>query len=539
MNEAAVRFAGSGVRWVAALLVVLLAAAMLTGSRARAVAQPVRGGLDPVFGRVTTDFGGTDIAYTATIQADGKIIAAGQTDRNGPTAIAIARYLRNGAPDPSFGEGGRVVTDLGAPASAYAVRTRNDDGTVIVAGVAGADFVLLRYTADGQLDPDFGTGGAVRLPISGAQSVVYAMWLQRDGKVLVAGNAPFALARFLPDGELDPDFGEGGTVPAIDDGRPVQGIGVWRSSNDTISHVRFSGRSYLLSRYDPDGAPMDDDSDCDLAGGVDGAYDLDFEPGGRLVVAGVAGGRSALARYNDDCSLDPSFGEGGVLHIDTVLEAYYITVVVDNKILLVGASGGDFALARFESAAPGDVLLADDFASAATGVFSTSGQAGRSRYAYSGGEFVISKVDAAWEQYPISSVPGLYADATLAVDVRITGPVSGRFIALGCRDSAEGYYVLLVDVENGTFRLGRRGDSAFDHVEDQFAPVIRQGSAVNRYELRCAGSELSVTINGQRVATVSDGNLQEGELFIGVGVYSNRLPATAEARFDNLRVIRQ
>jgi hypothetical protein len=125
------------------------------------------------------------------------------------------------------------------------------------------------------------------------------------------------------------------------------------------------------------------------------------------------------------------------------------------------------------------------------------------------------------------------------VDVRLVGPTAGRYISMGCRDSDDGYYVLLVDPDEGTIRLGRRGQSTQNHVEDEEFPAINRGNAVNRVELRCAGSMLSVTINGQLVATVSDANLREGELFIGAGVYNGEPDGTVEARFDNLRVIRQ
>lgn len=523
------------------LVIVAISAASLP-SVARS--QAMRGGLDRTFGggRVTTDFGGKDVAYAATIRADGKIIAAGQTDAGGGAAIALARYLPDGSPDTSFGDSGRVVTDLGGAASAYAVRSNSEEGVIYVAGVAGTDFVLLKYDDAGQPDTSFGAGGITRMPITEARAVVYAMWLQRDGKVLIAGNAPFALARFLPDGSLDQDFGEGGVVPTVEDGRSVQGIGVWRGSNDTIFYIRFSGRAYLISRFDPDGEPLEAraNDDCDLAGGIDGVYDLDFEPGGKLVVAGVAGGRAALARYHDDCTIDTSFGENGVLRIDTVLEAYYITVVVDNKVLLVGGADGDFALARFETAAPGDMLLSDTFESAGAGVMpSASSNPSRSRLGYTNGEYVVAKVDATWEGSPFATVPGTYADTTIIVDARIVGPAAGRYISLGCRDSDDGYYILVVDVDAGSFRLGRRGQSSQNFVNDEETRAINRGNAVNRLELRCAGNTLTATINGQQVASVNDPNLRQGELFFGVGVYSDQLPGTVEARFDNLRVIRQ
>src|SRR2546430_17646452 len=69
----------------------------------------------------------------------------------------------------------------------------------------------------GTLDPTFGTGGKV-LTDFGGQDVAYGMAVQADGKVGAAGfenaggNYDFALVRFNLDGSLDATFGAGGTV---------------------------------------------------------------------------------------------------------------------------------------------------------------------------------------------------------------------------------------------------------------------------------------------------------------------------------------
>src|SRR5262245_213323 len=72
-----------------------------------------------------------------------------------------------GDPDPTFGDNGIVLTAVSG-GSAYA----NDiliepDGSILVSGglhsrsdaVDYADVLVARYHADGQLDPDFGEGG--------------------------------------------------------------------------------------------------------------------------------------------------------------------------------------------------------------------------------------------------------------------------------------------------------------------------------------------------------------------------------------------
>jgi uncharacterized delta-60 repeat protein len=89
------------------------------------------------------------------------------------------------------------------------------------------EFAVARFNANGSVDSSFGTGGTVSTeffapPLQGAQEFALAVLVQPDGKILVAGSArqgqnrfaPIqgAIARFNPDGSLDPTFGTGGKV---------------------------------------------------------------------------------------------------------------------------------------------------------------------------------------------------------------------------------------------------------------------------------------------------------------------------------------
>src|SRR5919199_618135 len=69
------------------------------------------GELDPTFGaggKVLTDLGGLDVARAVGIQADGKIVLAGSSSGDQGTDVALARYDRDGTLDATFGSGGRV-----------------------------------------------------------------------------------------------------------------------------------------------------------------------------------------------------------------------------------------------------------------------------------------------------------------------------------------------------------------------------------------------------------------------------------------------
>jgi uncharacterized delta-60 repeat protein len=102
-------------------------------------------------GNVTTDFGGTlfDAAFGVDLQSNGKIVAAG-TPFGGPSPdFALARYNADGSLDASFGNGGTVTTDFGGFDVAFGVRLQAD-GKIVAAGQGGpsADFALARYEGE-------------------------------------------------------------------------------------------------------------------------------------------------------------------------------------------------------------------------------------------------------------------------------------------------------------------------------------------------------------------------------------------------------
>src|SRR5687767_14705361 len=78
--------------------------------------------------------------------------------------------------------------------------------------------VVSVLAADGSLDPTFGSGGIVTTDFGSGADQGYAVALQPDGKIVVAGmslgaiNTDFALARYNSDGSLDTTFDTDGMV---------------------------------------------------------------------------------------------------------------------------------------------------------------------------------------------------------------------------------------------------------------------------------------------------------------------------------------
>lgn len=159
-------------------------------------------------GVVVTDTSGSaqnDFAEALAIQSDGKIVVLGTYAPPGVLNFQAARYTTDGNLDPAFGIGGLVTTDLSGSGSldlGFSLAIQSD-GKIVAVGRSGSDFGLVRYDAAGQPDPSFGSGGVVRTDLfGGSADDARAVAIQADGKIVAAGRssvtAPsdLALARY-------------------------------------------------------------------------------------------------------------------------------------------------------------------------------------------------------------------------------------------------------------------------------------------------------------------------------------------------------
>ena len=375
------------------LVVAFVVVAMALGAQPAVAAA---GELDVTFGTggvLSTDFGGTyDWAYATAVQPDGKVLAAGVSNGAGTYDFALARYQADGSIDPSFGQGGKVTTDFATSFDwAYAL-VLQPDGNIVVGGVTDAsgsrDFALARYRPDGSLDPVFGQGGRVIAKLRPLSAdTVHGLALQPDGKILAGGttfpdrvvlrpNADFILARFMPEGASDVDFGVGGAVTTDFDGeswddaralalQPDGSVVVGGSTNaGNSSGVLFGADQLGLARYTPEGmldGTFGDGGTVTIDGGsmVEAIRALALHPDGRILAAGFVDGEHRgdmlLARFTPSGGLDPTFGTGGLTVSDFGSRSERLEGVAlqpDGWIVAAGqmATGhhADFAVARYD-----------------------------------------------------------------------------------------------------------------------------------------------------------------------------------------------
>ena len=162
------------------------------------LARLLRDGLsDPSFGAggvVSTRVGAGGLATSVALRPDGRIVAGGSTlghwtDAGSPRQhFALARYLPDGTLDGSFGAGGIVTTAVASDAAVEDLVLR-PDGRILAAGSTASEPVLAAYRPDGSLDRSFGRSGRVRTPLGDGHGEAHAVALQPDGKAVVAGES--------------------------------------------------------------------------------------------------------------------------------------------------------------------------------------------------------------------------------------------------------------------------------------------------------------------------------------------------------------
>lgn len=309
------------------------------------------------------------------LQKDGKIIVSGFGQSIGEyTGFAVARLNNNGLIDSSFGNNGKVLTDLKKSGIniGFAMALQND-GKIVVGGCISEDnrveYALARYNTDGSLDNSFDLDGIVYTSVGDSNDVCHAIAIQNDGKIVAAGTskigkkANFSLVRYNTDGSLDNSFGLGGKliIPMGNGGdcnsMVIQNDGKIILAGDAFNEV---DRDFALVRLHSNGS-FDNSfgSGGKLTIPIGSADDLCgsviLQKDGKIIAVGtsrlaVVNG-FALARFNSDGSLDNTFSTDGKL-ITTVGDpnnsgGYSIALQEDGKIIVAGTASRHFALVRY------------------------------------------------------------------------------------------------------------------------------------------------------------------------------------------------
>jgi len=125
-------------------------------------------------------------------------------------AFAVSRYDAYGRLDPTFGQGGIAEaprSEFGMIPFAVSIQA---NGEIVAVGSGGTPtggrigVAIARWDTQGMLDSTFGKGGVAVTQVSTGIDMAYALAVQKDGHIVVAGEAQFgdrsrfAVIRYLP-----------------------------------------------------------------------------------------------------------------------------------------------------------------------------------------------------------------------------------------------------------------------------------------------------------------------------------------------------
>lgn len=299
---------------------------------------------------------------------DGRLLVAGSASvpDEGPTRFFAARFLPDGALDPSFGEGG-IASHRGSSSGTYTSPeiAALPDGSFVLAFTGGSYLSFARLLADGRLDTTWGDDGGVATPILTRGSASGNVIPTESGFALVGAvmlpnsTRAGAVEAHLASGAVDTAFGDGGTT-SFQIGESTQANAATITSGGALivageDSQGGEGRAFVLSltkRGDFDDSfapgpivPCGDARTCFLDDGP-GAYGVRSHRGGYVVLglAGAAGPlrvihldargrRDQFLRFDVDAGTDPAYPAAIVAQPDdkflvangySLLESFFI-----------------------------------------------------------------------------------------------------------------------------------------------------------------------------------------------------------------------
>lgn len=346
----------------------------------------VPGALDPGFGSagVTTIFGLVQdkFAWLSGVKIDSaaRIVAVGFFVDGGRSCV-VARLLPDGTLDQTFGAGGIVRQTIGATECWYSDVVLQADGKIVAVGsIDGQTYprgLIVRYLANGTIDPTFGEDGFVLSPpFPDPATVLMAVALDTEQRIVVTGGAysgpiseevyTYLTRRHLSDGTLDPSFGVGGIAEEP-----------FRNGFDTASDITIqsSGR-ILVNGTANTTATTNVDAKFGIVGYTpNGTKDADFGTNGVVFVDGQGTGiavdledRAVAVGSHLQQAVLPLLRDDGTVeatHVDPAVESGYTRIAIDavGRQVAIGTQGATQAvLARYVNGTRDPTFGADGFA---------------------------------------------------------------------------------------------------------------------------------------------------------------------------------
>lgn len=356
----------------------------ITGKDFAVIRYNSDGSLDNTFGNngiATTDLqtGSDDVAYSIALQADGKIVLAGYSDNGSNKDAALVRYNNDGSLDNTFGNNGIVLTDFENSQldEIKVVKVHPLTGNIIVGGSSVISTyigkpVIARYLYDGTLDYSFNQTGIKTLWIkSGDNSKIFAvedLIVETNGKISAAGwereltpgiHNRYWACRILSNGDMDNSFSQDGVV-SYDDGSTAAYGFLLNNNKDFIlcGSKDYAGDSYLKTIKINNNGSIPNISTSYSGYSLSGhhtARKIIEDVNGKYVMIGSSGSSPSaqsflIGRLKTNLLIDNTFTSTGFTTTSfgaSLNEAFGVAIQTDNKIVVVGYTGSNFAIARY------------------------------------------------------------------------------------------------------------------------------------------------------------------------------------------------
>lgn len=248
-------------------------------------------------------------------QSDGKIIITGYENTDLHKSWKLERYNTDGNIDNTFGENGKVIIDFGYDTSIKGVIILKDDSFIAVgeSNSARAGLLIAKFDINGSLDESYGNQGIVSTQLFDTEQIQPRdLQLDNSGRLVITGyqlydgynRSYMFISRYTPDGLIDNSFGNDGKILV----------------------------NYPNAQYNS-------------------GANIDITKDNKIIIVGALGGVGGdpiiIYQYNDDGSIDTSFGDNGHVyeHFGSVHDiSTDVAIQQDGKVVITGFSAGDYLL---------------------------------------------------------------------------------------------------------------------------------------------------------------------------------------------------
>jgi uncharacterized delta-60 repeat protein len=340
------------------------------------------GVLDNAFGQngvVVTNLGGTsDIGQDLLFTENQTIMIAAGSNQSGVFESTLLRYDQFGVLDPTFGVNGASYVNIAGAESGLFSLASTENGKFFGGGSVGSDIYVAKFNSDGSFDNGFANSGVQQASLSAVDGVAGRIKVLNGGKLMALTNGSEIgesldayIWRMNDDGSWDDSFNgigwhnlslsdgadAGYDLEVLGDGRVIVSGAAFNVSDMAFEMVVLR----LLSDGTYDNTfGVNGEVRFDIGLGSDFAYSLVLQPDGKIIIGGSANDGNddnfCIIRINEDGSLDPSFGNNGV--VITEISAGYDAIAdmelqSDGKLVVGGTArvgnNDDIVLARYHT----------------------------------------------------------------------------------------------------------------------------------------------------------------------------------------------